>query len=433
MSRIFLGFIFLFLFCGTFSKIHAADFPSNKSLKVLIDSGEYFQFRDAFEKSLREAPHGRSVTNDDFYYFSWYYFLFNKPAGSNLSIETLLAKKDIDWSDSLVAELLELHFQNDLRLFDYKMADSVCNILLFRYPSVIDKETLEGIKNSGEITSALKNVPPQTIERNEDLDIKFKRDMVSLIRIPVCINGRTDNFILDTGANLSTLSESEAKKMGVKIMDINFAVTSSSRSAVQSKLGVANKIEIGNVIFRNVVFIILPDKSLKFLGGLYKIKGIIGLPVIAQLGEIQIHKNNHLSSSLNQTESDLRNLGLYGNTPFANVNIYGSFHPYIFDTGAATGILGEKFYSTYSDSLKNIESSSGHVGGAGGVQKISILKINHLHYEFGNQKGILKHSILQIEGTADAFNGYYGIIGEDIFTQWDVMIINFEQMFVVLK
>lgn len=429
MTRI--GLI-LFFFFSTTSVCHAGDFPSNKSLKILIDSGEYFQFRDAFDKKLREEPHGRMVSNEDYYYYSWYYFLFNKPAGSNLSIETLM-KKEMNLSDSLVAELLEIHFQNDLRLFDYKKADSICNILLFRFPSVMDKATLEATRNAGEITAALKNVPAQTIERKGDLDLKYNRDMVSLIRIPVSINGKSEHFVFDTGANLSVLSESEAKKMGVKILDVNFDVTSSSRSAVQSKMGVADKIEIGNVIFRNVVFIILPDKSLSFLGGLYKIKGIIGLPVIAQLGEIQITKNKHLFSPASPSESDLRNLGLNGNTPFVNVNFFGSYHPYIFDTGAATGILGGKFYSNYSDSLKNTKSSSGHVGGAGGVQKISIVKISHLNYELANQKGMLKRSMIQLDGSSEAIGDYYGIVGEDIFKHWDVMTINFDQMFVLLK
>jgi hypothetical protein len=425
-------FILAFSF-GNIAVASAAQFPSDKHLKTLLDSGEYFQFRSEFENHLHDSTKAHEITNDDYYYFSWYYFLFNKPAGSNQVIETLLAKKDITISDSTVAELLVLHLQNDLRLFDYKMSDSLCTILLFRYPSVMDAETLAGIKNSGEITKALKNVPAQITERNGDLDVEYKRDLASLIRIPVKINNETDNFILDTGANLSTLSESEAKKMGVKILDANFDVTSSSRSAVQSKLGVANKIEIGNVIVRNVVFIILPDKSLSFAGGIYKIKGIIGLPVIASLGEIQIHKSNHLISPMNQTESDLNNLGLNGNTPFANVNFFGTYHPYIFDTGAATGIFNGKFNSTYSDSLKNIKSSSTRMGGAGGVQKISVLKIENLHYGFGNQKGILKRATLQLSGSSDALAGYYGIVGEDIFMQWDVMTINFERMFVLLK
>ncbi|HET6990317.1 MAG TPA: retropepsin-like aspartic protease, partial [Bacteroidia bacterium] len=281
MKRI-LFILFIFLYTNTI--VRADNFPSDKSLKVLLDSGEYFQFRDAFETHLHDSTRIHSITNDDYYYFSWYYFLLNKPAGSNLAIETLLAKKDLNCSDSIVAELLELHLQNDLRLFDYKMADSLCGILLFRYPSVMNKETLAEMKNTEGIMSTLKKIPAQTVERNGDLDIKFKRDISSLIRIPVSMNNETGNFILDTGANLSTLSESEAKKMGVKILDVNFDVTSSSRSAVQSKLGVANKLEIGNVIFRNVVFIVLPDKSLSFLGGIYKIKGIIGLPVIAALG-----------------------------------------------------------------------------------------------------------------------------------------------------
>jgi predicted aspartyl protease len=433
MNWKFFSLLFLFFLFGLFPRLNAADFPTNKNLKVLIDSGEYFQFKEDFQKQLHASPHGKKVSNDDFYYYSWYYFLFNKSPESNLAIETLLAKKEINLSDSIVAELLELHFQNDFRLFDYKKADSICTILLFRYSSAMEKETLDGIRNTGAITAALKNTPAQTVERKEALDISFKRDMASLIRIPVNINDQNGNFILDTGANLSTLSESEAKKMGVKILDVNFAVASSSRSSVPSKLGVANILKIGNVTFRNVVFIILPDKSLSFIGGAYKIKGIIGLPVIAQLGEIQIHKNKHLISPIQQTESDLQNLGLNGNTPFANVNYFGSYHPYIFDTGAATGILGNKFYYTYQDSLKKNKKGTSHIGGAGGSEKISIIKIKQLHYEFANQKGHLKNASIQVSGSSKAVANYYGIVGEDIFMQWNTMTINFDQMFVLLK
>ena len=41
---------------------------------------------------------------------------------------------------------------------------------------------------------------------------------VASIRIPVTMNGKQANFIMDTGANLSTLSESEAKKI-IKLLE----------------------------------------------------------------------------------------------------------------------------------------------------------------------------------------------------------------------
>jgi len=152
------------------------------------------------------------------------------------------------------------------------------------------------------------------------------------------------------------------------------------------------------------------------------------------LGEVQINtKTNHVFSPVKQTESDLHNFGLNGNTPFANVNFFGTYHPYIFDTGAATCILGNKFHSIYNDSLKTYKQGSSHVGGAGGVQKISILRITHLHYAFGSQNGMLKIATLQLSGNSEAWDDYYGIVGEDIFSQWSTVTINFDKMFVLMK
>jgi predicted aspartyl protease len=436
---------FLFVFLFTTSLIHAEEFPVNRHLKSLLENGDYFQFRDEFEKEYAAArvEGGDAIYADSgstnhlremevCYFEAWDYFLFNESVSSNIRIEEFFKYAGSSSPDSAAAEMLQLHFQNDLRLFHYKTADSICTILLFRYATVMEPQTLAGIKNGGEVTAALKNTPPQTMERNGDLEIEYKRDIAALIRIPVKVNGAEGKFVMDTGANLSTLSESQAKKMGVKILDANFGVTSSSRSSVDSKLGVADQVEIGNVTFRNVIFIILPDKSLSFLGGLYKIKGIIGLPVIAQLGEVQIEKKR-IFSPATETVSDLHNFGLNGNTPFANVNFYGAWHAYIFDTGAATSILGTNFNTTYSDSLKNFKESTSKVGGAGGVQTISILKITNLHYDFGSQKGMLKRATLQLKGNEEVFNTFYGIVGEDIFMQWETVTINFDKMFVLIK
>ncbi|CAN5416016.1 hypothetical protein BH09BAC5_BH09BAC5_13980 [soil metagenome] len=430
----FFLFIYIFLFLPSEIFGQELNTVSTSELKRLLIEGEYFQFSENMQSKFGVIDSALFSKSDgeDLFLLSWERFLFNKPLESNFCIEKLLHSKIFPTTDSVEAELLQLHFQNDLRLFHYKTADSICTLLLFQYSSVLSAETKLGIKNTSQITAALENIPPQTIERNGDVDIKFSRDLANLIRIPVEINSRTEDYIFDTGANFSTMSESEAKKAGVKILDADFGVTSSSRTTVNSKIGVAEQIQIGNAVFHNVVFLILPDKSLKFAGGIYKIKGIIGFPVISQFQEIQIHKNGHFISPQKQTESELQNLGVNGNTPFVNVSFYGTYHPYIFDTGAAAGILSEQFQKTYSDSLKNFSESTSHVGGAGGVQKISTLRIENLPYKMGGKSGKLKRATVQLSGASSALDGYNGLVGEDIFTQWELMTINFDKMFVLL-
>jgi predicted aspartyl protease len=428
-------FTFLLVWLGGFAQLHAQElFTPDRHLKALIDSGEYFQFRQEFEARFTGTFAAPDVeTPEIVYFFAWDHFLFNNPKLSNYYAEAFLNSKSFLRSDSLNAEMLQLHFQNDIRLFKYKTADSICNILLFHYQEVIPPSVLAGIRNTGQITAGLVNVAPQTIERKGDLDIAYKRDLVHLIRIPVTMNKETTDFIFDTGANFSTISESCAKKMGVRTLNAKFSVTTSSRSALESKLGVADELKIGDVIFRNVVFIILPDKSLKFAGGIYKIKGIIGLPVIAQLKHIEITKDYHLKSTENYQGNHAVNLGMEGNTPFVAVTFFGTSHVYIFDTGAGGSALGNRFYETYKDSLTNAEEGTAHIGGAGGVEKVKTRSVKNVHYKLDGASGVLKTLTVQLSGITDALGNYKGIVGQDIFMQWNVMTMDFEKMYLELK
>ncbi len=343
-------FVFFLLFAVD-SVLISQSFQTDKRLQGLLDSGEYFRFRVELEQNLLSEKWSRP-TSESLYFLAWNNFLFNEPAASNLNIEVLVNSDKYDCPDSTVAEMLVLHFQNDIRLFHYKTADSVCTVLLSEYTAVLKPAMISEIKNTGAIVKALVAVPAQTIERQGDLEMDYKRDLVNLIRIAVTVNEKTENFIFDTGANFSCVSESQAKEMGIKILDADFAVTSSSRSAVQSKLGVADKLLIGNITFRNVVFIVLPDKSLKFAGGIYKIKGIIGLPIIAQMKQVTITKAGKLLSTEKVSKDQHAvNLALEGNTPVVSVNFYGADHNYVFDTGAAASIFGNKYYLAYKDSL----------------------------------------------------------------------------------
>jgi predicted aspartyl protease len=428
-----LVFVFALIFCSL-AELRSQEFVPDPHLKALIDSGEFFQFRKEFESKLVSNNGDPDViTPENMYFFAWDYFLFNKSELSNTYINSFLDTKGFEPGDSITAEVLQLHFQNDIRLFNYKSADSICTLLLFRYASVIGPATLTNIRNTGKITAGLVNIAPQTIERTDDLNIVYKRDLVNLIRIPVTMNAKTEDFIFDTGANFSTINETEAERMGVEVLNVEFSVTTSSRSALKSKLGVAKTLVIGNVTFRNVVFIILPDKALKFAGGLYKIKGIVGLPVIAQLKHIEITKD-HIHATANFS-GELRevNFGLEGNTPFVSVTFFGIAHNYIFDTGAAASALGNRFNDAYKDSLVNAEDGSARIGGAGGVQKIKTRKAKDVHYSLGKTSGVLKSLSIQMSGITDVLGNYYGIVGQDIFMPWEVMMIDFDKMYVELK
>ncbi|MBI3511309.1 MAG: aspartyl protease family protein [Bacteroidetes bacterium] len=403
----------------------SAEFPSDTKMKTHVEKNDFFGFMLAYEKD------SASLGQEDHYYFGAYYHSwFGNAATSNYFIDQLLNQKEFHPDDSLASQLVLLHFGNSLRLFNYAQAAKDAVVIETKYANVIDTTTMEDIRNGDGMVKALADVAPQEMIRNGDLDMMYTRDLAGLLRINVELNGVKGKFIVDSGANLSTISESEAARMHVKILDASFGVTSSSKKNVGAELGVADELKFGNVTFHHVVFIVMPDKNLRFAGGLYKIKGIVGFPVIAQLGEIQIKKNGHIFSPYTLTTSSFHNLGMNGNTPFVNMKIFGEEHAYIFDTGAAATIFDGNFQNHYSDSLKNVKEGKSAVGGAGGVQKVSILLLTHVRYHIGTAGNELKRASVQTSGVVEAFEDYYGIVGEDIFSQWDTMTISFTNHFV---
>jgi len=62
---------------------------------------------------------------------------------------------------------------------------------------------------------ATQSAPVQKVHRERAFTIPTRRNAVGLIEAPVQINGRTEFWALDTGANISVLTRSRAQRLGL--------------------------------------------------------------------------------------------------------------------------------------------------------------------------------------------------------------------------
>ncbi|MBK9226240.1 MAG: retropepsin-like domain-containing protein [Ignavibacteria bacterium] len=72
--------------------------------------------------------------------------------------------------------------------------------------------------NSGLIWKAASNLQPQEVSVRADSRIVVKKDIANLSNIGVILNGSPEQFIFDTGANFSTVSESYASKLHLSFL-----------------------------------------------------------------------------------------------------------------------------------------------------------------------------------------------------------------------
>lgn len=148
----------------------------------------------------------------------------------------------------------------------------------------LDADTLQTM----EMMRVLRREAPMRLEHAASGRLEITRDMVGMLRIPVKINGHSESALVDSGAAFTTMSESAAKRLGVRVLDQAVSVGSSTKHDVANRLGVAKSLAVGDAVLSNVMIIVLPDEALTFLNGQYKVGTIIGVPVCIELGRIEV-------------------------------------------------------------------------------------------------------------------------------------------------
>ncbi|MGE5534026.1 MAG: TIGR02281 family clan AA aspartic protease [Acidobacteriota bacterium] len=77
------------------------------------------------------------------------------------------------------------------------------------------------------------------------------------------VDGQRIDFIVDTGASLVTLRESDAASLGIRPMPADYtAVVSTANGRIKAARTQLNRIEIGDITVYNVSALVLPDEAL---------------------------------------------------------------------------------------------------------------------------------------------------------------------------
>lgn len=357
---------------------------------TLYASRDYFGLRDLLEhaetRSTPELLLLRAVVAQ----------AFNEPHRSNEHLDELLASDGVAaLPDSLRVDALELRARNHLRLHEYPSALAAARQLLSR--ASVDSATREDIANLARIAEALTDVPPQRVVSRTATTIEPGPDG----RIPVRAGGRTRDWVIDTGANLSTVMRSEADSLGWRVREAGIQVGTSTGSRVLADVAVAPRLALGDVVLENVVFLVVPDELLTF--GDFRIPGIIGFPVFDALGEVEFRRGGVMAVPATVPQREARNLALDFLTPLIRVEVLGSPAVCDFDTGANTTSLHLPFYHRHRERI-DAEGTADTVrfAGAGGERIMPARILADVRLAFGDTATVLSTVPVYMESVATA-------------------------------
>ena len=422
MKKIVLLIILIYPFLPLVSQ---TKFSQTKVEKIgeLMNQQEYFKLKRELDKT-DDSEVGAIMWNMANALVNTF---FNNPKEAVDNIVILLNNYQSDIGAENIVSMLNLLIENYTNMREYAVAAALSESLMSQFSA--SKELYTLYEKSQKYYSALSTMPKQDIDAT-DKSVRFVRDHAGLIIIPVKDNnGKEHNFVLDTGAGTSLIPESLVSDFNIDV--IVDSVNVHGVGEALGKLGVSNRIFIGDLSAENVLFAILPDSilSTKYEGReVYKINGIIGWDFVRDLKNLSIDNRSEVILFNTNTTTTISNLKVSSLRPSIEAVSETDTLIFYLDTGANTSSLTSRNFPKYQSRIVTSEESLYKAGGIGGrVVEEKAYSLPDFPLKIG-QKILLIPSIDVDIKDLDLFVGLDGVIGQDIISLCDIFFIDLSTM-----
>ena len=397
---------------------------SDREMTELLETKDYFRLETALNNIGLQLSETKEL-----YFRAHLQNVFNQTEHSLQSIDLLFSKHKQSLNDSLIADLLSVKSENHFKQFEYKQAAETLLMVLDSYSHAVDSADLEDMKRTYPVFEMLQNAPPQKIHHTTDVTIPVTKNEFDHLTMQVTCKGVSEDFIFDTGANLSTIVESVAERMGIKPFEGVVQVGSSTGEYLAMNVGIADSLWLSGLLFENIAFLILPDEQLSFPEVNYYIHGIIGFPLMYQMKEIRIDQTGNFFVPHTPVKKELHNLFLNGLFPVVQLVSGQDTLLFNMDTGANTSEFSKKYFDTHQERIMETGvQRTVRRGGGGGIIETEIYELTEVPIKIGNFQMTL--STINVETHEYSFNeDFDGNLGQDVLMHFEEMILNFESMY----
>jgi Aspartyl protease len=325
---------------------------------------------------------------------------------------------------------------DDTKSFRYADAARAYDDLLAHSAKQLGRDRRQDAKDDAGTIRLLKNVPAQTITWNGPVQLQTRRNPLRHFEAELTVNGVRDWWVLDTGANLSVVTQSFARRLGLQPLP-GRAQTMAGVTGIENPLQVAvlPTLRLGGATLHNVVFLILSDDSLRIGIGKdrYPIHAILGYPVLQALGAITFAQNGTDTGTFTagapaqQTGAATR---MYMNLlmPVIECSVAGKPLPFSFDTGASGSNLSVRYYEQFQDQQDSWQKEDDMSSGVGGLVRRTIYLQPKLTLGVGSQTVTLTRVPIFPSPMDADIDSLYGNLGQDFVAGYQSFTLDFSTM-----
>ena len=251
--------------------------------------------------------------------------------------------------------------------------------------------------------------------------------------VPVSINGHRDDFLFDTGAWQSIVTEAEAKKLGLALGGETHVLTGASGQTATFRTAVAGEVIVGATRFRDVSFgVVAPPEGLpRDLEG-----GIVGVPILLALGRIRWSTDGAGEiGGAARPHGHSPNLVFDRHRLLLAADVLGRRVLTTLDTGARTTDLNANFAAAFRDVVdRDGKKGTAAITGAGGTRTFESVELPELAFTIGRATVVLRPASVTFQSIG-ILGGEccVGNAGHDLLVQTRAFSIDFSTMTLQLE
>jgi clan AA aspartic protease (TIGR02281 family) len=320
------------------------------------------------------------------------------------------------------ARALRMLANSYVRIYKYDEANRYYKELIANYVEAFERGEQTSAKDDAATFALLQGAPAQTVEGPSEFSVPWKRSKLGSMDVEGTVNGVTVPWIVDTGANLSVVTESWAKKMGLKLSEGSAQTQGITGAENPLKIAVIPELKIGPATVKNVVALVIdltvnigPEEK-------YEIPAVLGYPVLEALGRVTLTQDGQMKVSSRPAICagicpwmDAGSAMFIDDLmPLVAGKISGKNVLFSFDTGAGNTMFSSRYVRDFESEFKDAALGKIGFGGAGGTKELKGYKQATVPLEIGGSKSTLKDVAVLNERVGTHLDALDGNLGRDV-------------------
>jgi hypothetical protein len=282
------------------------------------------------------------------------------------------------------------------------------------------------------LLAALREFPDQKVVRRRSTTLRLQD-----AGLPISINGVQATYWFDTGADVSFLSESEAKNFGMRILAVPIKVGGVTGAQADSRIAVADDLSIGLIRLRHVAFLVFSDDQPPFNQLPPGSRGLVGIPVLLALQRFEWGADKKFEIGSKSSIQGAPHADLYfdGHHPVAQIQFEHRNLALTMDTGATNTDLYPPFAAAFPDLLRTAAKVDSYkTEGVGGAKNnMDAATLSSFRFSIGAFPVVLSPAVVLLTHTTETSKFFHGNLGIDLLQQAHKTAFDFKAMTLTLQ